>query len=343
VTKGFPPRVGGVETLCRQLAEGFARRGADVTVLSYGGPVERDAIPTGDGAYRVIRLHSFGDAFEWSWGLVPALRRLPFDVCHVHNVHSTVVGAVWASLRRPYVVTTHYHGGGHSTAARLIHPLYRLLATYVLRGAAAVTAVSASEAALVRRDFGIDPEVIPNGVAAWDRGVPAPDVKTMAVVSRLVPYKRVDAAVRTLAELPDYRLHIIGDGPERAPLLGLADRLGVRERLTMTADRLSDTDVLTAVGNASVYVNLSAAEAFSYTVLESLAVGTPVVVGGDAALAEWAHRFPAGVLTADPTQPAQVAAAVRRLAGTRVEVDLGEYALPAILDRYERVYERAAR
>jgi hypothetical protein len=47
------------------------------------------------------------------------------------------------------------------------------------------------------------------------------------------------------------------------------------------------------------------------------------------------------VLTADPAQPTQVAAAIRRLDGTRVDVDLGEYALPAILDRYQRVYERA--
>ena len=37
VTQGFPPRVGGVETLCRQLAEGFADRGDAVTVLAYGG------------------------------------------------------------------------------------------------------------------------------------------------------------------------------------------------------------------------------------------------------------------------------------------------------------------
>ena len=36
VTQGFPPRVGGVETLCRQLAEGFAGRGDEVTVLAYG-------------------------------------------------------------------------------------------------------------------------------------------------------------------------------------------------------------------------------------------------------------------------------------------------------------------
>jgi glycosyltransferase involved in cell wall biosynthesis len=91
-----------------------------------------------------------------------------------------------------------------------------------------------------------------------------------------------------------------------------------------------------------VLVNLSGAEAFSYTVLESLAVETPVVTNGSGALAEWATRFPSAVLTADPNQPATIAAAVRRLADHRVIVNLGEYALPAILDRYEDVYTRVA-
>jgi hypothetical protein len=48
------------------------------------------------------------------------------------------------------------------------------------------------------------------------------------------------------------------------------------------------------------------------------------------------------VITADPDNPAQVAAAVRRLSETRVEVDLGKYALPLILDSYQRVYARVA-
>jgi glycosyltransferase involved in cell wall biosynthesis len=358
VTRGFPPRVGGVETLCRQLAEGFADRGVDVVVVTYAGrapasapasasaSAEADTVAAshtvGDGgAYRVIRLRSRGDVFEWSGRIVATVRAQRFDVCHVHNLHSTVAGAVWASGRRPYVLTSHYHGGGHTRAARLVHPAYRTLARRVVRDAAAVTAVSASEAALIRRDFGRDPEVIPNGVeprspAGATRPAGPP---TIVAVSRLVGYKRVDAAIAALPDLPGFRLRVVGDGPQRAELIGLARRLGVHDRLDLDARRLSDADVLTAVRDASVLVNLSEAEAFSYTVLESLAAGTPVVTSRSGALAEWASRFPGSVLAAEP---AGVAAAVRRLAGRRVSVDLGEYALPAILDRYARVYARAA-
>jgi teichuronic acid biosynthesis glycosyltransferase TuaC len=149
--------------------------------------------------------------------------------------------------------------------------------------------------------------------------------------------------VRALLELPGFRLHVVGDGPQRGALLALASELGVRDRVRLTSARLPDEEVRAAIRDATVFVNLSEAEAFSYTVLESLAAGTPVVVSGGSALTEWTGRFPHAVLAADAGQPGRVAAAVRRLAGTRVDVDLGEYALPAILDRYQRMYSRAAR
>jgi glycosyltransferase involved in cell wall biosynthesis len=342
VTRGFPPRVGGVETLCRQLADGFAARGHDVLVVTYGGDTAQSFA---DNGFRVLRLPSRGLTFEWSGRIIPLLRTLRADVCHVHNLHSTVAPAVWLARRHPYVLTTHYHGRGHTVAARLVHPAYRSVATRVVRGAATVTAVSGEEARLVHRHFGVLPQVIPNGVdvpvaAPRPSGMEGPP--TIVVVSRLVRYKRVHAVVRTLAELPGYRLHVLGDGPQRTDLLALAGQLGVADRVRITSERLSDADVRAVIRDAAVHVNLSAAEAFSYTVLEALAAGTPVVTSGDTALAEWSVRFPGAVRTADPHRPADVAAAVRSLAGRRVDVNLGDYALPTILDRYEAVYERVA-
>jgi glycosyltransferase involved in cell wall biosynthesis len=340
VTRGFPPRVGGVETLCRQLADGFAERGLDVVVVTFDR-YPRQTIQR--GPYTVLRLPSRGDVFEWSGRLLPVLRGLRADVCHVHNLHSSVSAA--ALLAHPrFVLTPHYHGMGGTLAARLAHPVYRPLARRIVAKAAAVTAVSSSEAALLWQHFGRTPLVIPNGVDPDPAGAarrPQPQ-RTIAVVSRLVPHKRVEAVVRALPELPGYRLHIVGDGPQRDGLLAEAARLGVRDRLTVTTERLDDATVRTSLRDATVHVNLSAAEAFSYTVLESLAAGTPVVTSGDTALAEWAQRFPGAVVTADPAKPAHVAAAVRHVAGHRVSVDLGEYALPAVLDAYERVYEQVA-
>jgi glycosyltransferase involved in cell wall biosynthesis len=341
VTRGFPPRSGGVETLCRQLAEGFAGRGDEVTVVTFGGRLarpSRQAIGSA-GGYEVLRLPSRGGTFEWSGAFVPLLRRLDADVCHVHNLHSSVAAAVWRSGRRPYVLTAHYHGSGHSVAARLAHRPYRSLARRIVAGAAAVTAVSDSEAALITRDFGIRPEVIPNGIPLPSMSSAAM-TSTILVVSRLEVYKRVDAVVRALPLLPTFTLHIVGDGPARAGLEKLAADLGVRERVTLSAPALSEEDLHHVYREAAVFVNLSAAEAFSYTVLEALSAGTPVVTSGAAALAEWSRRFPVAVRAADPAEPATVAAAIRELAGRRVHVDLSRYDLPAVLDAYQRLYER---
>jgi glycosyltransferase involved in cell wall biosynthesis len=220
--------------------------------------------------------------------------------------------------------------------ARLAHRPYRPLARRIVAGAAFVTAVSDSEASLVERDFGVRPEVIPNGIPLFS--VAAEPTSTILVVSRLEPYKRVDAVLRALPLLPAFRLHIVGDGPARAGLERLAAGLGVRGRVTLTAPTLPDLHRV--YGEAAVYVNLSAAEAFSYTVLEALSAGTPVVTSGDAALAEWSRRFPDAVRTADPADPAAVAAAIQTLAGRRAHVDLSRYDLPAVLDAYQRLYER---
>ena len=85
-------------------------------------------------------------------------------------------------------------------------------------------------------------------------------------------------------------------------------------------------------------ISLSEAEAFSLVVLEALAVGTPVVVGGAPGLLAWQARFPGAVLAAAAPGPAAVAEAVARLEGLRVRVDLGAYEWASIVARYRQVY-----
>ena len=345
VTRGFPPRVGGVERVCAELAAGLAAAGDEVTVLTFGGRGRRAAMADADRRtpYQVVRLPSLGDTFELSPWLVRWLRRLPFDACHVHNLHSTVAAATWRAGVRPYVLTTHYHGSGHTPAARLLHPLYRPLAARIVRDAARVTAVSAGEAALVAADFGVRPLVIGNGVAgALLAGLPRPDAdgfRRLLVVSRLVAYKRVDAAIAALDRLPArYVLEVVGDGPERGRLEHLASTLGVAGRVRFLGGGLPDERIHQLLRRADVYLNLSEAEAFSLVVLEALAVGTPVVVGGAPGLLAWQARFPGAVLAAAAPGPAAVAEAVARLEGLRVRVDLGAYEWASIVARYRQVY-----
>ena len=73
--------------------------------------------------------------------------------------------------------------------------------------------------------------VVPNGsVAVPDLTGPRDPEPTVAVVSRLVPHKRIDLLlhhVRAAARrIPRLRVDVVGDGPERARLQALVTDLG---------------------------------------------------------------------------------------------------------------------
>ncbi len=100
-------------------------------------------------------------------------------------------------------------------------------------------------------------------------------------VGRLVPYKGADIVVEAASALlkrGDAVLDIVGDGPERARIEALVQRLGVRHAVTM-AGWLEHKDVAARFAQADVLAFPSVREFGGGVVLEAMAVGVvPVVV-----------------------------------------------------------------
>ncbi len=117
---------------------------------------------------------------------------------------------------------------------------------------------------------------------AWE--VPE-DAFVVGTVCRLVDdsHKRVSDLLRTLvllADLPEVHLLVVGDGPERSRLEGLASDLGVRARVTFIGQR---EDVGAAYKIMDVFSLASSREGFGLVVAEAMMAGVPVVatrVGG---------------------------------------------------------------
>jgi glycosyltransferase involved in cell wall biosynthesis len=101
------------------------------------------------------------------------------------------------------------------------------------------------------------------------------------VISRLVPYKRIDLAIQACIELKR-KLIIVGDGPERARLEKLASRAGDlilflgNQPQTQVSSLLQQTQGLLMPG----------LEDFGITALEAIAVGRPAVVYHQSGVAE---------------------------------------------------------
>lgn len=344
VTPGFPPDPGGVESVVGALARHLAGAGADVVVFSHGN---RRCAETSAEGVDIRRYPAHGNEFAFSPALFRDLTRSRSDVWHVHNVHSTLPLAVWLTKRRPYVLSPHFHGFGHSPAARALHVPYAPALRRIVGEAAVVTADSEYEAGLLAERFDRKIEMVPIGVdlAALRSVERSPDSHgriRVLVVGRLSPYKRVDLAIRALGLMPsEYVLTVHGTGSEALRLRQLGRDLGLGDRVVFSESRVTDRELWQLMADSDVMVNLSRAEAFSVAVLESLAVGTPVVATTSTALREWSVRFPDEVTGLPEPTPKAVAEATIRQAGRRVHPDLTGFDWAAIAPRLMSAYNRA--
>lgn len=285
VVASYHPKVGGVETHVRRIAEGCAVAGDEVTVLTHqpGGRAEEETV----GPVRVLRFPlTVGLAnYPLSLSLFGYLRAhaSDFDIVHAHSYH-TLVGQAAVGLGLPLVFTPHYHGTGHTRLRALLHRLYRPAGGRLFAAADAVVCVSAAERDLVVGDFpGMagKARVIPNGTDPRPAAVPpvssAADEPMVLTIGRLERYKRVELVIRACRALgPEVTLVIVGDGPDRPRLEQCAGAAG-RSGVVRFTGRVNDAELGRLLATAAVVTSASEHEAFGLIVADGLAAGARVV------------------------------------------------------------------
>ncbi|HEY3865244.1 MAG TPA: glycosyltransferase [Solirubrobacteraceae bacterium] len=112
-------------------------------------------------------------------------------------------------------------------------------------------------------------------------GIPQiPPPPTLVTVAHLVARKRHADVLRALAVLsprhPTLRYEIIGEGPERVALEGLATRLGIAERVAFHG-QLPPAEALAQARRCTLFVMPSTEEAFGVAYVEAMAGGLPAI------------------------------------------------------------------
>ncbi len=251
-----------------------------------------------------------------------ALRRLladgqRFDAIDAHYLYPDGVAAVrlGAEFGLPVVLTAR----GSDVTQFPDHPVpRRLIMDAVARADAVITVSAGLRAALLRLGAAADKlTVLRNGVdtelfrsadrqaarAALELTGPA-----LISVGALIPRKRHHLTIAALRLLPAFSLLIVGEGPERARLAALAERLGLAGRVRLLGARPHE-GMAQYYSAADLSVLASSREGWANVLLESMACGTPVVASDIPGNDEVVQERAAGLI-APANTPEGIAAAV---------------------------------
>jgi glycosyltransferase involved in cell wall biosynthesis len=358
----WPPDVGGPATHGPDFSRFLVARGHSVHVVTMGDgePTERPCD---------VEIVSRRFPFPLRYGLVAlrgarAARRA--DVVYASATYGAAALAS-ALARRPLVVklvsdpayerarryrlfsgSLEEFQDARSPAVRLL----KALRTRSLRRAVRVVAPSAYLARIAAGwGLGRQVEVLTNP-APEPRDVEAERFENgvFVFVGRLTEAKALGTAIDAIARVPEARLVLVGDGPDRPELERLAGASAAAGRIDFRGSRSRD-DALRVVAGATAGLLSSAWENLPHSAVEALSVGVPVVATAVGGVPEVVHDGENGLLV-PPGEPELLAGAIRRLleepglrdrlaSGARRSVE--EISSEAIYGRLEALLGEAAR
>lgn len=249
----------------------------DVTYVRYASPP------------RSRSYHAWGAWAAPALGV--ALRRLrysfAFDLVHAHNAVPAgdavrrVLNDGRRAPRTPLVVSV--HGGDVLYTA----PRSDSGREAVARGLGAAVTVLANSRGIagLAREYGAgDTRVVHLGADLPHPGsgkiVRREQVPSLVTVGHLVARKRHTDVMRALAVLaqrhPTLRYSIVGDGPERVALEGLASRLGIAGRVDFHG-QLPHAQAVEQAHRCTLFAMPSTEEAFGVAYIEAMAGGVPAI------------------------------------------------------------------
>lgn len=256
--------------------------------------------------------------------IVRAVKEHRIDLIHSHEYKSDLLAWAVSRVYRIPVMTT-IHGWIQTDTKRRV---YVKAGQSVLRWFSRVVAVSDQTKSAILA-CGV-PEhkiaVIHNGIVAENYrpeehapgflrhrfDLPA-DAPLVGYVGRLSPEKGqadlLTAAAQLLPRIPELRIALVGDGPDRNCLQQQAESLGIAHRVLFTGHL---QDVRPVFRDLDVLALTSHTEGFPNVVLEALCMETPVVANDVGGVREIVEDGVTGLLL-PPRSPDRIAAAVARV------------------------------
>lgn len=295
---GSLDRYSGVPQYLAMLNRGLTRRGHSVTYLVG----QSSAKCIGDCAVRSlsrnIRIRFNGNTQSvpvWSSErrIASALNRQFFDVVHVQVPYSPLLSARIIERLAPHTaVVGTFHINSEKHVARAAARILAFLTRSTLRRFDRIVAVSRTASRFAAETFGLDElSVIPNMVdVAAIRSVSAASMRPPAFGPRLVyvgalvprkgPIELIKAFGLVHQAMPTATLAVAGDGPLRPHLERLVRNRGLASAVTFLGPIGESAKALLFAQADIACFPSRFGESFGIVLLEAIAAGAGVVVGG---------------------------------------------------------------
>jgi glycosyltransferase involved in cell wall biosynthesis len=279
------PKMGGAEIHVTEIFGRLARRGHEVIHLAAGFAGGADVERVDD-----VEVRRLGGLARYYPRSVIETRRLTRrgEVDVVVECLNKVPWYAPAWSARPVLALCH-HLFGEVAFQQVPWPIAAGVWTLergipsIYRDSPFIAISESSRADLIRRGLPADHVVVSHpGIdrPALDVDPTRPRAERVIFVGRLEAYKKVDVMLRAMKQLeprfPEAEIVVIGRGPARAELEGLARDLGLAGRTRFTGF-VSNEERDRLLAEARVCVFPSEKEGWGLTVIEANAVGTPVV------------------------------------------------------------------
>jgi L-malate glycosyltransferase len=290
-----PPRIlfiqtqgenAGAQEISRLVGAGLTERGYDVSHLFFYRKSPSFDAPPNTRYCSLDRPRGIAGAVKFPLQLVREIRNARPDVILTFQHYGNTVGGIAARLASSAPVIAN-----QVSARMLMNPLVRT-ADLALGLVGAFDAITVNSTGMLAdytrypRNYSKRLRYIPHGFdlkgteltkqqARAEFGLPQ-DAPLLGSVARLNTVKRLDAAIRTLADSPDWHLVLAGQGPDEQRLRQLVVEKHLETRVYFTGELPPERigDFLAAL---DVFVFPSQAETFGLAAVEAASAGVPVV------------------------------------------------------------------
>ncbi len=344
---------GGAQSHLLHLVRAAAQRGPVMVMTGEDGPffaqIRSEGIETRVLTHLKHRLHPWHDAA----GVIEIarwIRRFDPDIVHAHSGKAGLLGRLAAAWQHvPSVYTA--HGFAFATGAPFGRKCAAVAGEWLAgRAGDATIAVSRSECDLAMRYHVARKKrstVIYNGVEEPSlRAAPQNGPPVIAMVARFDFPKQQSLLIRAFSRVAgSARLWLIGDGPELPSMVRMAQRCGVRDRMTFWGDR---SDVIELLSRAQVGALISSQEGFGLSLIEAMSLGLPVIASACGGMREIVCHGQTGLLVAPGDESQLVAALEQLVSDPQARKRMGEAGLAhfrtnftahAMVERTFHVYE----